>query len=150
MADPDTNTPTAAASPPPLRVLIVDDSAWLRQSVRGALEHAGLIVVGEAGDGDNALAQAATQHPDVVLMDLQLPGMDGVQETRELLVKQAGTIVLLLAADGEESLVLEALMAGAHGYLRKAASAAEVVDTVATAAAGQVRIAGRVTRRLLD
>ena len=129
MADPDASTLTDTTGPP-LRVLIVDDSAWLRQHVRGALEHAGLVVVGEAGDGANALAQAAAQHPDVVLMDLRMPGMDGVQATRELLVEQAGTIVLLLAADGEESLVLEALMAGARGYLRKAASAAEVVDTV--------------------
>jgi signal transduction histidine kinase len=149
MADPDASTLTDTTSPP-LRVLIVDDSAWLRQRVRGALEHAGLVVVGEAGDGADALAQAAVQRPDVVLMDLRMPGMDGIQATRELLVEQAGTIVLLLAADGDESLVLEALMAGARGYLRKAASAAEVVDTVATAAAGQVRIAGRVTRPLLD
>ena len=66
----------------PLRVLLVDDSPWLRQRVRAALERAGLVVVGEAADGAQALTQAAAHHPDLVLMDLCMPGMDGIQATQ--------------------------------------------------------------------
>jgi signal transduction histidine kinase len=140
----------AANTAIPLRVLVVDDSPWVRHSIRAALHQAGLLVVGEAADGTQALTQAAAQHPDVVLMDLRMPQMDGVQATRELLGEHAETIVLLLATDGEEPLVLEALMAGARGYLQKGARAAELADTITQAAAGRARIAGQPTRPLLD
>jgi signal transduction histidine kinase len=82
-------------------------------------------------------------------MDLQMPGMDGVQATRELLAGHAATIVLLLAGDGDESLVVEALLAGARGYLRKGAGAAELADTISGAVAGELRIGGQATGPLL-
>jgi signal transduction histidine kinase len=134
----------------PLRVLLVDDSPWLRQSVREGLERAGLAVVGEAADGAQALTQAVEQDPDVVLMDLCMPGMDGVEATRRIVAKDAEAIVLMLSACGEESLVIEALMAGARGYLPKDAPAAELADAIYGVATGQARIAGQVTRPLLD
>jgi signal transduction histidine kinase len=137
---------TTAAS---LRVLLVDDSPWVRHGLRGALEQAGLTVVAEAANGTQALTQAAAQQPDVVLMDLQMPGMDGVQATRELLAGHAETIVLLLAGDGDEPLVIEALLAGARGYLPKGAGAAELADTITGAVAGPPRIAGQATGPLL-
>jgi len=80
MAHASIDTATATA----LQVLVVDDSQALRTRVRSALERAGLIVVGEAADGTQALIQAATHHPDVVLMDLRMPRMDGIQATRIL------------------------------------------------------------------
>src|SRR6266487_4056818 len=86
VAMPDANTDAATL----LRVLLVDDSPWLRQSVRAALERAGVVVVGEAADGAQALTQAATHHPDLVLMDLSMPGMDGIQATQALRPRRYG------------------------------------------------------------
>lgn len=91
---PDANT-DAATLP---RVLLVDDSPWLRRSVRAALERAGLVVVGEAADGAEALTQAATHHPDLVLMDLSMPGMDGIQATQALRRQQPEIRVVLWTA----------------------------------------------------
>jgi len=89
MADANTDAAT------PLRVLLVDDSPWLRQRVRAALERAGLVVVGEAADGAQALTQAAAHHPDLVLMDLCMPGMDGIQATQALRRQQPAIRVVL-------------------------------------------------------
>jgi signal transduction histidine kinase len=146
MAQASIDTATATA----LRVLLVDGSRWVRQGVREALQRAGLTVVGEAADGVQALAQAATQLPDVVLMGLFLPGMDGVEVTRQIVANDPEVIVLILSANGDESSVTEALTAGARGYLPQGASTAELAEAIIGAVAGQARIAGHLTRPLLD
>ena len=135
MADPDANTPADSASPP-LRVLVVDDSARLRQSVRGALEDAGLIVVAEADDGANALAQAAAHRPDVVLMDLRMPGMDGVEATRALRRRQPQTRVVLWTADGAARLANAVRESGADAGVAKGIRTVELVATLQAAGAG--------------
>jgi DNA-binding NarL/FixJ family response regulator len=132
MADPDASTLTDTTSPP-LRVLIVDDSAGLRQRVRWALENAGLVVVGEAGDGANALAQAATQHPDVVLMDLRMPGMDGVEATRALRRRQPRTRVVLWTGDDDTRLAGAVRESGADAGVAKGIGTVELVATLQAA-----------------
>ena len=100
MAHASIDTDTARA----LQVLVVDDSQALRTGIRSALEQAGLMVVGEAADGIEALVQAAAHHPDVVLMDLRMPQMDGIQATRILRCRQPDTPGVLWSADRDAQL----------------------------------------------
>src|SRR6266496_1051301 len=96
--------PTASTDTDALRVLVVDDSAPLRERVCVALTLAGLTVVGEACDGAHALVQAAQQHPDVILMDVSMPGMDGIQATRALRHRHPETRVVLWSGDSDDQL----------------------------------------------
>jgi DNA-binding NarL/FixJ family response regulator len=118
-----------AGSGTALRVLVVDDSDELRRRVRPLLERAGLAVVGEAADGAQAVAEATTHRPDVVLMDLRMPRMDGVQATRALRQRLPGTRVVLWSADDAE-LAGAVRDAGAGAALPKGTPAAELVATL--------------------
>jgi signal transduction histidine kinase len=141
----------AAREGPPVRVMVVDDIEETRESLARLLERLGGIeVVGVAADGVEAVELVGLVLPQVVVMDLRMPRMDGVEATRRIAASYPKVIVLILSAYGDESLVIEALMAGARGYLLKGASAAELADAIRGAAAGQARIAGQVTRPLLD
>jgi signal transduction histidine kinase len=141
----------AAREGPPVRVMVVDDIEETRESLARLLERLGGIeVVGVAADGVEAVELVGLALPQVVVMDLRMPRMDGVEATRRIAASYPKVIVLILSAYGDESLVIEALMAGARGYLLKGASAAELADAIRGAAAGQARIAGQVTRPLLD
>ncbi len=141
----------AAREGPPVRVMVVDDIEETRESLARLLERLGGIeVVGVAADGVEAVELVGLVLPQVVVMDLRMPRMDGVEATRRVAASYPKVIVLILSAYGDESLVIEALMAGARGYLLKGASAAELADAIRGAAAGQARIAGQVTRPLLD
>ncbi|HEV8373414.1 MAG TPA: response regulator [Actinomycetota bacterium] len=141
----------AAREGPPVRVMVVDDIEETRESLARLLERLGGIeVVGVAADGVEAVELVGLALPQVVVMDLRMPRMDGVEATRRIAASYPKVIVLILSAYGDESLVIEALMAGARGYLLKGASAAELADAIWGAAAGQARIAGQVTRPLLD
>lgn len=141
-----------------VRVLIVDDHAVVRRGLRAFLEsEPALIVVGEAADGRQALAvlrrcAAAGEPPDVVLMDLQMPGMGGVEATAEITAAHPGVRVVALTSFGEVERVHAALAAGASGYLLKDAEPEEVATAVRVAAAGEVHldpaVAGRLARRL--
>jgi DNA-binding NarL/FixJ family response regulator len=125
-----TDAGTDAAGPPPLRVLLVDDNAWLRHSLREALELAGLIVVGEAADGGQALTQAAIHHPDLVLMDLSMPGMDGIHATQALHQQQPATPVVLWTGASDTQLAKAVRQAGAQAGLPKGVSTAELIATL--------------------
>jgi signal transduction histidine kinase len=133
-----------------VRVLVVDDVPEVRNSLAQLLDELGLEVVGVAADGIEALELVVATMPQVVLMDLRMPRMDGVEATRQIVAKHPDVAVLMLSAYGDESLVIDALMAGARGYLLKPAPASELVEAIGGVAGGQARLAGQVTRPLLD
>jgi DNA-binding NarL/FixJ family response regulator len=121
----------------PLRVLVVDDHPIWREGVAQSLQEAGLAVVGTAGDGAQALRAAATTRPQVVLLDLHLPDLAGTEVIARLLAGDASIRVLVLSASGERQDVLDAMTAGATGYLVKSAGLAELLAAVRSAAAGE-------------
>jgi DNA-binding NarL/FixJ family response regulator len=109
------------------RVLVVDDSPHLRRCVCRALDRAGLTVVGEAADGEQALAKAAEQRPDVVLMDLRMPKMDGIRATRALRAQQPETPVLLWTGDSDANIGAAVREAGARAGVPKGIRTPELV-----------------------
>jgi DNA-binding NarL/FixJ family response regulator len=121
-----------------IRVLVVDDHPMWRDGVRADLERSGVAeVVGEASDGGEAIDVAREVMPEVVLMDLQLPMVSGVEATRRIVAESPHVRILVLSASAEEADVLEAVKAGASGYLLKSSSAAEVTDAVVRVREGQ-------------
>jgi DNA-binding NarL/FixJ family response regulator len=136
------------------RRLLVDDQAMVREGF-GALLAAqpDIIVVGSAADGEEAVATSRRSDPDVVLMDIRMPKLDGLQATRRLLDTPPGTHrprVLMLTTFDLDEYVFEALRAGASGFLLKDAPAAELVHAVRVVAAGEALLAPSVTRRLIE
>jgi DNA-binding NarL/FixJ family response regulator len=120
-----------------VKVLIVDDHPVWRDGVHADLEAAGHSVVGETSDGREAIALARDAMPEVVLMDLQLPHVSGVEATRRIVEESPHVKVLVLSASAEERDVLEAVKAGAAGYLLKSATSEELVDAVARVRDGE-------------
>jgi DNA-binding NarL/FixJ family response regulator len=120
----------------PLRVMVVDDHPIWREAIERDLRAAGLDVVAAAGDGEQALRRMAAARPDVVVLDLRLPVLDGVATTGRIAAEHPGVRVLVLSASGEEGDVLAAIKAGATGYLVKSASSAELIEAVRRTAAG--------------
>ena len=120
-----------------IRVLIVDDHAMVREGLRQLLGGAaGITVVGFCSDGEQVVAMAATVHPDVVLMDIQMPVMSGLEATRQLLVRQPTIKVLMLSAADGRSVMAEAAMAGAMGFVSKDGDPATLVPAIRAVAAG--------------
>ena len=131
------------------RVLLVDDQDLVRQGLRLILELAGLEVVGEARDGSEAVAATAELAPDVVLMDLRMPGMDGIEATRQITAAGGEARVLALTTFDVDEHVVGALRAGAVGYLLKDVTSDALVDAVRRAAAGEPVVAPAVLARLM-
>lgn len=119
----------------PLRLVVADDHPIWRDAVERDLAADGLVVVGVAGDGEKAVRVCTATRPDVLVCDLQMPGRSGVEVTAA--VVPLGVKVLILSASGEQADVLEAVKAGATGYLLKSASAVELLDAVRRTAAGE-------------
>ncbi len=139
--------------PEPIRVLLVDDQPLLRTGFRMILDaEPDLRVVGDAGDGREALAAVRRHRPDVVLMDIRMPVMDGVAATRALAAPDSDppTRILILTTFDLDEYVVEALRAGASGFLLKDVPPEELVAAIRVVAAGEALIAPSVTRRLLD
>jgi DNA-binding NarL/FixJ family response regulator len=143
----------SAAGTGTTRCLIADDQAMVREGFAAVLTaQPGLQVVGLAADGAEAVRQARHLEPDVVLMDVRMPVMDGLQATREILGAGAGSAsprVLMLTTFDLDDYVYAALRAGASGFLLKDATAAELVTAVRVVAAGEALLAPSVTRRLI-
>jgi DNA-binding NarL/FixJ family response regulator len=134
----------------PVRVLLVDDHPVVRTGVRGMLEaEPDITVVGEAGSGAEAVAVAAALVPDVVLMDLRMPGMDGVTATGRILAGDGNTKVVVLTTYDTDADILRAVEAGAAGYLLKDASPAELAKAIRAAARGETVLAPPVAARLM-
>lgn len=133
------------------RVLLVDDQALLRMGFRLVLEaEDDLEVVGEAGDGTQALEQVRELAPDVVLMDVRMPGMNGIDATTRIVAEHPDTRVLILTTFDLDEYAFAALRAGASGFLLKDARPAELVAAIRTVASGDAVVSPRVTRRMLE
>jgi len=130
-----------------LRVVIADDQPMMRAGFKVVLEATGDIeVVAEAGNGEEAVRAAGEHSPDVVLMDIRMPGLDGIEATRRLPRQR----VLILTTFGLDQYIIEALRAGASGFLLKDSPTSEVVAAVHAVAAGDAVLSAAVTRQLLD
>jgi len=134
-----------------VRVLLCDDQALVRSGFRMVLEaREDMEVVGEAENGADALALAARCRPDVILMDVRMPVMDGVEATRRLARTGTSARIVILTTFDSDEYVYEALRAGASGFLLKDAQPAQLVDAIRVVARGEALLAPTVTRRLLD
>jgi len=143
-----TNKPAPAARP--VRVCLVDDQRLIRDGLRLLLElEGGLEVVAEAGDGATALEVATEARPDVVLMDIRMPGMDGVEATRRLLARWPEARVIILTTFDDDAYIFDALRAGALGYLLKDLSGPELAAAVREVARGGALIQPSVARKVL-
>ena len=134
----------------PMRILIVDDHGVLRAGLRALLNaEPDLHVVGEAADGQTGLRLATELNPDLVLMDITMPGMSGIQVTRQLKETLPSTRVLILTLHEDESLLREAIRAGASGYILKQAVEAELISAIRAVGRGELYIHPAMTRALL-
>jgi DNA-binding NarL/FixJ family response regulator len=133
-----------------IRVLLVDDQTLIRQGIRLLLEiEPDIQVVGQAANGQEALQQAELLHPEVILMDVRMPGMDGVAATRELGMRFPEMKVIILTTFEDDETVFEGLKAGARGYLLKDISSEEMAAAVRKVAAGEALIQSRITGKVL-
>lgn len=136
--------------PDPVRLLIVDDQRLMREGLRTLLElERGFEIVGEAGDGQAALDAYAELQPDVVLMDIRMPGLDGVEATRRLHDAWPDARVIILTTFNDDAYVFEGLRAGALGYLLKDVSGQELANAVRTVASGGALIDPSVARKVV-
>ncbi|WP_277211605.1 response regulator [Isoptericola croceus] len=139
-----------AGGPRDLRVVLVDDQTLVRQGIRSLLEIAGGVqVVAEADDGETGVAAATEHAPDVVLLDLRMPGTDGLWALGELRRRRLDVPVLVLTTFDDDELVLGALRAGAQGYLLKDVTVEQLAGAVRTLAAGGTHVQPSVTARLI-
>ncbi len=134
----------------PLRVLVADDQELVRAGFCVILEASGFAIAGEAADGAQAVALAASEKPDVVLMDVRMPVMDGLEATRQIAAAPGAPKVVILTTFDLDDYVYEALRAGASGFLLKDAPRADLIAAVRVAAAGDALLAPSVTRRLIE
>jgi two-component system response regulator NreC len=135
----------------PIRILIVDDHGVLRAGLRSLLNNEpGFQVVGEAGTSDDGLRAALDLKPAVVLMDLSIPGMGGLEVTRQLREKLPGTRVVILTVHEDSALLRETMKAGAAGYVVKRAVESELIAAIHAAVRGEIYVHPSMTRGLLD
>ncbi len=137
---------TAAAR---TRVMLVDDHSIMRDLLRDALEHTGEFeVVAQAADGEEALSKVVEVSPDVIVMDVIMPVMDGIEACRRITDLLPGTRVLMLTASNEKDAIVRAIAAGATGYLQKYSGKEQLLATLREVALGEFRIPGSAARRL--
>jgi DNA-binding NarL/FixJ family response regulator len=134
----------------PIKVLIVDDQAMIRAGFRMLLaDEADIRVVGEAGNGHEAVSQAARLTPDVILMDIRMPQLDGLEATRQILARNAVTRVLILTTFSNDDYVYQALRAGASGFVLKDDPPEQLLAAVRTVAGGNALLSPAVTRQVI-
>ena len=133
-----------------VRVLVADDHDLFRSGLRGLLEERGVCVVGEAARGDEAVRAVRELAPDVVVMDLNMPVLDGVQATREIVATSPLTRVVVLTVSDEDADVMDAILAGACGYLLKDASIDQLVAGIQAAAVGESLVSPHIAAKVLQ
>ncbi|MGW3178887.1 response regulator [Kitasatospora sp. NPDC001119] len=134
---------------PPIRVVVADDQALVRAGLAGIVAAAdGFTVVGEAADGAQAVRLARAEHPDVVLMDIRMPGTDGLAATRRI-TAESGVRILVLTTFDLDEYIYGALRAGASGFLLKSTPPEDLLTAIRVVAAGEALLAPSVTRRLI-
>ena len=134
-----------------VRILLADDHNILRDGMRLLLERQpGFVVVGEAGDGREIVEMAREHHPDVVVMDIAMPNMNGIEATRRIVEKQPETGVVILSMHYDESYVLRSLKAGAKAYLLKDALKAELISAIRAVADGRSFFSPKISRVLQE
>ena len=132
-------------------VLIADDQALVRVGLRKILDaEPETDIVGEAGDGEEAVTEARRLHPDIVLMDIRMPVLDGIEATRRIVTAQPSTRVLILTTFGLDTYVYEALRAGASGFMHKDAPPEEIAAAVRIVASGEALLAPAITRAVIE
>lgn len=135
----------------PITLLLVDDHPVVRKGTRDLLEgESDLEVVGEAGSGEEALEQARALRPDVILMDVSMPGMNGIEATKAIKAEQPGVGVLVLTSYDDDAYVFALLEAGAAGYLLKNASEDDLLSAVRAVAAGESALHPSIARKVLE
>jgi DNA-binding NarL/FixJ family response regulator len=135
----------------PIRVLIADDHPHFRDGLRALLLSApDLEVVGEAGDGDKAISLATRLQPDVILMDLNMPGMSGIEATRRILHTSPHISILVISMFEDDDSVFAALQAGARGYLLKGALKAEILRAIRAVTSGEAIFGPAIAKRLMN
>ncbi|GAB3577390.1 response regulator transcription factor [Leifsonia lichenia] len=135
----------------PIRVLLVDDQALVRLGFRMVLEaDSGLNVVGEASDGLEAVRLAVETRPDVILMDVRMPSLDGIEATRRIVAANPAARIIILTTFDLDEYAFGGLRAGASGFLLKDARPSELTDAIRAVAAGDAAVSGRVTRSMLE
>ncbi len=149
--EPPTSPPATGGSPGAIRVLIVDDHAVVRQGLRTFIDlQDDMRVVAEAENGAEAVQLAGQYQPDVILLDLVMPEMDGVEATRQILERSPASHVIILTSFGEDDKVFPAIRAGAQGYLLKDIHPNQLVQAVREAALGRVQLHPDIARKLMS
>ena len=133
----------------PIRILLAEDHVIVRQGLRALLEQAGMTVIGEASDGQEALRIAHAQHPDVAILDIAMPHLNGIETARRLREALPKTKIVLLTVHTEDPYVLEAMQAGAVGYVLKTQAAADIVQAIRDVVQGEIYLSSRVSRAVV-
>jgi two-component system, NarL family, response regulator NreC len=134
----------------PLRILLADDHLIVRQGLKTLLEHEHHTVVGEAGDGREAIQLAQKHHPDIAIMDLAMPMLNGLDATREILKVSPETRSILLTMHTEDPYVVEALRAGVRGYLLKTQATSDLMQAVREVSIGSIYLSPGISRAIVD
>ena len=133
-----------------IRLMLVDDHRMLRQGLRRSLEEEGFYVVGEASDGEEAVRLVPAAKPDVILMDVSMPDMDGIEATRRIINNDPDQRIVMLTMHADKDLIDAAIKAGAVGYLTKDCSTDEVIQAVRLAANGETALSPQLAKTMLS
>jgi DNA-binding NarL/FixJ family response regulator len=146
----ETAGPTETPATDQLRVMLVDDHDLFRTGLRNLLEEQGVHIVAEASDGSSALSLVRELAPDVVVMDLNMPGMNGIEATREITRQAPLTRVVVLTISDEDDDVIDAILAGACGYLLKDSSIQDLMQGIRAASVGEALISPHIAAKVLQ
>lgn len=144
-----TNSPVKRSDPTPIRLLLADDHKMLREGLRRSMAERGFDVIGEARDGAEAVELAASLRPDVILMDVSMPEIDGVEATRQIRERQSDVFIVMLTMHADQDVLADAIRAGANGYLVKDCSTDEIASAIETVAGGETALSPRLAASML-